>query len=46
MHKQVIKKKKTSSNVEALPQGYLIIAQQRFELNRSDEIKISYFSKR
>ena len=38
IHKQVIKKKKNSANVEASPQGNLIIAKQRFALNSADAI--------
>ena len=29
--------------MEALPQGYLIIVMQRFELNRADAVEINYF---
>ena len=46
MRKHVIKKKQNPANAEALPQGYLIIAKQKFELNRADAIEISYFSER
>ena len=29
--------------MEALPQGYLIIVMQRFELNKADAVEINYF---
>ena len=41
MHKQVIKK--NSANVDALPQGYLIVAKQRFVLNNADAIELIFF---
>ena len=44
LHKHVIKtNKQNSANVEALPQGFLFIAKQGFELNRADATEISYF---
>ena len=47
MHKQVIKKhNKILQNVEASPQGYLIITKYRFAPNSADAIAISYYSKR
>ena len=44
MYKQIIKKH--SANIDALPQDYLIIAQQKFALNSADAIETSYFSER
>ena len=45
-HKQVIKKKQNSANVEASPQGNLIIAKQKFALNSADAIEINYYPER
>ena len=45
-HKLKHVSKNNSANVDALPQGYLIIAKQRFALESEDAIEISYFFER
>ena len=47
LHKHVIKKNKQNcANVEALPQGFLFIAEQGFELNRGGCNRNKLFSER